>query len=242
MKKLVAALAVLVIGTVTAGLLLRPRRDRQAPPAPEIAAPAQPASGRGAVDRLLGERTPVARLELVSLYAAWAKDPGRLGERRAMVHQIVAREEPATAIRMLTMAVAGDPVPLEADPLIGEVSQALAPLWKDAAMFAEGRDMLRLADHDKSRALLAASLTERATRPPAGMAEIPPREQHELASDLIQVNMHSLDRTLKAQTLAHVRAIAGDEVAEVLADPANAHNSQAARQSELARAAPAQER
>lgn len=238
MKKLVAALAVLVVAAGTAGLLLFRARKGPSPVAgvgPTVAGSDRaPLSDRARMSNLLGQRTPVARLELVSLYAAWAKDRDRLGDRRAMVHQIVSREEPMAAIRMLTMAVAGDPTPLEADELIAEIGAAVAPLWKDRAMFAEGRDMLRLADHDKSRALIAASLTARATRPPAGLPEIPAGERHELASDLIQVNMHSSNRALKEQTLANVRAIAGPEVAEVLADPANAHNSLAARRAEQA--------
>jgi hypothetical protein len=230
MKKVVAALAVLVLGIGTLGLLLlRPG----SPPAAREEAAAVPVPERTRASNLAGERTPAARLELVSLYAAWARNPDRLADRRALIHQIASREEPMVAIRLLSVAVAGDPVPLEADELIGEMSEALAPLWKDQALFAEGRDLLRLADHDKTRALLAASLTARATRP-EGLPEIPAREQQELASDLIQVNMHTSNPALKARTLAHVRAIAGPEVAEVLADPANAHNSQAARRMEQA--------
>ena len=118
--------------------------------------------------------------------------------------------------------------------MLPDAARALAPLWRDQKQFAEGRDLLRLAEHDKSRALLAASLTERAQRAPAGLPVIEAQERHELASDLIQVNMHSSNPALKQQTLGHVRTIAGGEVAEVLADPANAHNSVAARRAEQA--------
>jgi len=244
MTKLAVVLTGVLAVTVTAAVLLVPFRDRKAPVEPENSSPApgkSAATAPGAespdrvMSRLLLERTPMARLELVNLYAAWSRDPGRRHDRLVMVREIVSREEPLVAINMVTSAVAGDPTPLEQDELLPEISRLVAPLWKDQAMMMKGRDLLRLAENDKAKALLAASLTERIDHPPGGSPEIPARERQELASDLIQTHMHSGNRALKAQTLANVRTVAGPNVAEVLADPANAPRSMAARKAEEAR-------
>lgn len=242
-KAAAAALTALAIGAVAGGLLLS-RSGKNGRPG-GTASPGQPAaaanaggagasSGESKISSLLLERTPSARLQLVSLYTAWSRDPDRAHDRRTLIHQVVAREEPLTAIGILAMAVAGDATPLEGDEMVAEAARAIAPLWKDDALFARGRDLLRLADNDKARALYAAALTDRAARPATGLAAIGDRERQELASDLIQVNMHSRNGALRAQTLKNVDSIAGPEVAEVLADPANAHNSRAARRAEQA--------
>jgi hypothetical protein len=194
-------------------------------------------SAEETISRLVLARSPAARLELVSLYVAWAKDPARNNDRRRLIEKVASNEEPMVAINLLATAAAGDPTPLEADALLPDMARALAPLWRDEKMFAEGRDLLRLAEHDKSKALLAATLTLRAERPPGGLQPLAAGERHELASDLIQINMHTANRALKAQTLTNVRTVAGPAVAEVLADPANAATSLAARNADKANAA-----
>jgi hypothetical protein len=199
--------------------------------------PALAPSAEETISQLVLARAPAARLELVSLYVAWAKDPARNNDRRRLIEKVASNEEPMVAINLLATAAAGDPTPLEADALLPDMARALAPLWKDEKMFAEGRDLLRLAEHHKSQALLAASLTLRAERPPGGLQPLAAGERHELASDLIQINMHTANRALKAQTLANVRTVAGPAVAEVLADPANAATSLAARNADKANAA-----
>jgi hypothetical protein len=233
----------IVVVTAATGLLLSRSMSRRSPgaPAPGVsssaddrgqaprAAVGDQESNEAKVTRLLVERTASARLELVSLYTTWSADPERNADRRKMIHKIASVEEPMVAINMLSMAVAGDPTPLDRDELLPEAAQALAPLWKTEDMFSEGRDLMRLAEHDKSRALLAATLTARCERAPTGLAGISDGQRHELASDLIQVNMHTTNPALKSQTLANVRTVAGPEVAEVLADPANAATILAAR-------------
>lgn len=242
MKKIAAALTGIVALTVAAGLLLSDRLRK--PPAPDgdeavASAPTRARSSSAAPDdtrlaELMKEGTAGSYMEMVSLYSLWSKNPARAGDRRTIVDEIVRRMEPREAINLLTMAVTGDSTPVESDTMIAEVARAMAPLWRDNAMFAEGRDMMRLAETDKTRALMAAALTERAKHPASGLPEISGSEQHELASDLIQIYMHTQDRGLKDQILPKVRSIAGPEVAEVLADPANAHNSLAARKAEQA--------
>jgi hypothetical protein len=244
-KTAVALLGGSLVVALGAGLLLSVRPNRPAadgkdgPPSSPVGR-VGPAGGPASetdearISRLALERSPGARLELVALYAAWAQRPDRATQRRILIDKVVGLENPRAAIELLTMAVARDPVPLERDELLPEAARAIAPLWKDQKQFAEGRDMLRLMEDDKSRALLAASLTERIEHTPAGLPIIGAGERQELASDLIQVNMHSANPALKQQTLGQVRAIAGDEVAEVLADPANAQNSLAARRAEQA--------
>lgn len=243
MRKTVALVTGFLAVTATATVLLMRSRGK-APAADEVSPAAQRAAATGPragepddvrMLRLLRERTPMARLELISLYAQWSKQDGRTRDRLVMVQEIVSREPPLVAVEMLTSAVAGDPTPLERDELMPEISRVVAPLWTDQAMLAKGRDLLRLAEHDKAKALLAASLTERVAHPPTGAPEIPARERQELASDLIQTHMHSSNAALKAQTLANVRTVAGPNVAEVLADPANAHRSAAARKAEESR-------
>jgi len=235
---LLGGISIVALGT---GLLLFTRHKGQPAAGVEAArppgGPPSPSGQAGESDearisRLVLARSPGARLELVRLYAAWAQGPDRSTQRRILIDKVAGLEDPRAAIELLMMAVAQDPTPLERDDLLPDAARALAPLWRDQKQFAEGRDLLRLAEHDKSRALLAASLTERAQRAPTGLPVIEAGERHELASDLIQVNMHSSNPALKQQTLGHVRTIAGEEVAEVLADPANAHNSVAARRAE----------
>jgi hypothetical protein len=195
------------------------------------------ASAEETITRLSLARDPAARLELISLYVAWARDPARTNDRRLLIEKVAANEEPMTAVNLLAAAATGDPTPLETDPLIADMARALSPVWRDDKTFATGRDLMRLAEHDKARALLAATLTLRADRPPGGLSPLSGGERHELASDLIQINMHTSNRTLKAQTLTHVRTIAGPAVAEILADPANAATSLAARTAEEANVA-----
>jgi hypothetical protein len=251
MSKTAAALAgtIVVVAAATGLLLSRARRpsptaDTPGPSSPSPSpstspspsAPASP-SPSDTVTRLALARAPAARLELISLYVAWAKDPARNNDRRVLIEKVATQEEPMAAVGVLTAAATGDPTPLEADALIADMARALAPVWRNDRTFAEGRDLLRLAEHDKARALLAATLTLRAAdHPPGALPPLSAGERQELASDLIQINMHTGNRALKAQTLDNVRTIAGPAVAEVLADPARAATSLAARNAEAANA------
>jgi hypothetical protein len=243
MTRMAAALAGgIVVVTAATGLLLSRSMSRRSPGAPAPGASsslesqgrpprvaAANESSEARMTRLLVEGSPAARLELVNLYGTWSRDPERNADRRKMIHKIASQEQPLVAVNMLAMAVAADPTPIDRDELLAEAAQALVPLWKNDSIFAEGRDLLRLAEHDKARALLAATLTARSARAPTGLAGISDGQRHELASDLIQVNMHTTNPALKSQTLANVRTVAGPEVAEVLADPANAATILAAR-------------
>jgi hypothetical protein len=178
------------------------------------------------VTKLARDRTPASRAALVARYVL------RPDDRRAVANEILATEKPMMAIELLIAAVSQDKTPLGEDDMLDHLAHDMAPFFENDALFAEGRDLLRLAEHDKARALMAASLTARADDAPKGQAAISEQQKHELVSDLIQVHMGSQNPELRERTLRHVETIAGPELAEVLANPENAHNSRLAKRLE----------
>lgn len=190
-------------------------------------------STRERIDRLVRAKSPDARWKLISMYVEWANDGERSADRRALVREIVRMEDRRTAIDVLLMAVGRDPTPLQSDHQLLPMAEELVPLWGSEAHFAEGRDLLRLAQNDKARVVLATSLTERAVgKRGADLPALASSERYELASDLIQVHLQAGNPVLEGRLLEQVRALGGEDLAEVLADPANAHRSRAALRAE----------
>ncbi|HVJ21808.1 MAG TPA: hypothetical protein VM686_40670 [Polyangiaceae bacterium] len=206
---------------VAAGLLYLRYSAERAPSA--RAATQKPPSQ---VTKLARQRTPASRAALVARYAL------RPDDRRAIANEILSTEKPMMAIEVLMAAVGQDKTPLAEDEMLDHLAHDMAPFFENDALFAEGRDLLRLAEHDKARALMAASLTARADVVPRGQGPISEQQKHELASDLIQVHMGSQNPDLRERTLRHVETIAGPDLAEVLADPENAAKSRLARRLE----------
>jgi len=176
--------------------------------------------------KLARSRTQASRTELVMRYVL------RPDERRAIADEILATEKPMMAIEILMAAVSQDKTPLAEDDMLDHLAGDMAPFFENDALFAEGRDLFRLAEHDKARALMAAALTARADIVPKGQQPISEQEKHELVSDLIQVHMGSDNPELRERTLRHVETVAGPDLAEVLANPENVANSRIAKRLE----------
>src|SRR5262245_18026370 len=118
------------------------------------------------VKKLARQRTQTSRAELVARYAM------RPDDRREIANEILATEKPMMAIEVLMAAVSQDKTPLASDDMIDHLAHDVAPFFENDSLFGEGRDLMRLAEHDKARALLAASLTARADVVPRGQSPI----------------------------------------------------------------------
>jgi hypothetical protein len=183
------------------------------------------------IAKLAQKKTDASRDELVKLYVAWAEKPERENDRRAIVSHILRNEDPLLALNLIVSAVSRDPTALENDRMLSTIARDMVSVWKSAAFIAKGRDLLRLSEDVKTKALLAESLAWRINAPVSDLAPME-GERHELASDLIQTHLHATHSDLKRRTLECVEMVAGPEVAEVLANPANAENSRLARRLE----------
>jgi hypothetical protein len=238
MKKAAAALIGLVSLALITGLLaVRYGQEPKATESTQVVKKSrthkarQPGSQEARLVDLARQRTAESREDLLELYAAWAGKEEFANDRRAIVNLIIENEDALTAIALIMAAVAKDPIPLDDDELLSTVARDLTVVWADETLVRQGRDMMRLAEDAKAQALVAESLSWRVSSPPSGFANVEP-QRGELASDLIQTYLHSEDQALRERLLENVGMVAGEDVAEVLADPDNAGNSKLARRLE----------
>jgi hypothetical protein len=237
MKKVAAALTGLVALVLASGLLLfhywgGNAADKE-PSSAEYKAKKQRPSGAGGVqiEQLAKQKTAAARDKLVQLYVAWAGKPDFDDERRWIVSEIIRNEEPSMAINLIVTAVSKDPIPLEDDEMLSTVARDMVGVWKNEWFVSNGRDLLRLTENVKAKALLAESLSWRVDSPPSDLPSVE-LQRHQLASDLIQTYQHTSEKDLKRRVLQNVEMVASADVAEILANPANAANSKLAKRLE----------
>ncbi len=192
---------------------------------------AKPGSPENLVVKLAEQGSPDARRKLVQSYADWIDRPGYENARRAIIAEFIRNEPPAVAIRLVLQAVRGDKTALAGDELLPLVEDDVSALWEVPGMFQRGRDLLLLEKNLKAKQVLAASLA-RYVESPKTSAPVSRQEKYELASDFIGSYFGETDPVYRNNVLKFVARVASPDVAEVLADPANAANSRLARRSE----------
>lgn len=161
------------------------------------------------------------RRKLQSRYAAWGGDDSKVFARRAVIDAMLARrfEDPKGALADLLAAIDADrELSGVDDPTIAYAATQARALWVTPGMFEHGRDKLLTARTDKSRAMLADSLSGFAAE---GRDFVDPQDQRTawLGSDLADAHSAASDGWAKQTIERSMATTMGPDVARVLADP-----------------------
>lgn len=173
------------------------------------------------VESLLDSGSPSSRRKLAKLYAHWGNDQTKVHARLAVIDALLERrhESPKGALEDLLSAVDADRELVgDSDDTIDYAADQLQILWSTPGMFEHGRDKMLSARTDKSRAVLADSLSGFAAE---GQDFIDPNDQRAalLGSDLVDAHSVTQSPWAKQKIQDGMKATMGGDVARVLADP-----------------------